>query len=87
MDNAIPGALLPSLDRILCRHDDSCPPAGHWVPHTDVEVAIASMPDSCVMKAGHLALLSEVLHMDGTDAHAPLMTLTLITYWWWAILA
>lgn len=69
---AIPGALLPSLDRILRRHDDSCPPAGHWVPHTDVDVAIASMPDSCVMEAGYLALLSEVLHMDGTDAHAPL---------------
>ncbi len=60
----IAGALLPALDDIIRHTHGDNTDGSHWVPHTAVDIAIASMPDSHLMAAGHAALVADVLTAD-----------------------
>jgi len=60
----IAGALLPALDDIIRHTHGDNTDGSQWVPHTAVDIAIASMPDSHLMAAGHAALVADVLTAD-----------------------
>ena len=57
----ISGALLPALDDIIRHTHGDNTDGSQWVPHTAVDIAIASMPDSHLMAAGHAALTARCL--------------------------